>query len=83
MSEDYESIGVTLTMERSGKFTAKRVFLNDGKIAYEEVLSQGRALQHAHKEASKTLALLVSDFQRRNIAFKTPKQLKLKLNVKE
>lgn len=77
MTEEYDSVGVTLSLDARGRFDAKRVFAKGDKIVKTETLTQGRAASAATQEAVWSLERITKDWMRGLIDIKQPEQLKL------
>lgn len=80
MPEDYEEIGVVLSLDRKGRTNAARVFLNDGKVVKREVITSGRNGSKALEEALRSLGLVLHDAGRGTVCFAQPEAAKLLLD---
>lgn len=75
--DSYDHIGVVLSQDAKGKFSAHRVAITAGKVEKLDVLTCDRSPSWALKEAMENLSRLVSDWQKQKISFKQPEQLNL------
>ena len=75
--DSYDQIGVVLSQDAKGKFSAHRVSISNGQVAKQDMLTVDRSPSWALKEAMENLSRLVSDWQKQKISFKQPEQLNL------
>lgn len=74
--EQYDSIGVTLSLDKRGRFDAKRVFIKGDKIIKSEVLTLGRSAVAATLEAEHSISRVTKEWMRGQIQLAQPEQLK-------
>lgn len=77
MTENYDSIGVTISLDKKGRFNAARVFIKDGVVVKEETLTVSRGAAWALKEARASLERISTDWQRGYVSFEQPNPPKM------
>jgi hypothetical protein len=82
MTEEFEEIGVVLSLDRRGRHNAHRVFLNGGRVVKREAITLGRNGSKALEEALRNLGLVLHENGRGVIAFAQPEALKMILEHK-
>lgn len=80
--ENYDEIGVTLSLDRRGRHNAYRVFINAGVVVRREILTEGRNGSKALDEAARSLSLLLHEHGRGHVSFSQPEPIKLFLEHK-
>lgn len=79
VTEEFDSIGVVLTPQRSGKYKAERIFIDGDAVVKREEITRDRQIVWAHRIASDDLEQLQTDLSRGKVRFREPKQLELRL----
>lgn len=82
MTEEFEEIGVTLSLDRKGRTNAYRVFISGDKVLKREILTEGRNSSKALEEALQSMGLVVHQVHRGEIALVQPEAIRMLLEHK-
>lgn len=82
MSEEFEEIGVTLSLDRKGRTNAYRVFITGDRVVKRETLTEGRNSSKALEEAMRSLSLVIHQVHRDEIALVQPEAIRMLLEHK-
>ena len=75
--EQFDSIGVTLSLDNRGRMNAARVFIRGDKVIKTETLTISRGAAWALKEARASLERISTDWQRGLVALEQPERVKM------